>query len=155
MTWVAFLKKNSEAFDKFKVFKEMVENETNLKIKCLRSYNGGEFTSNDFEKFCEKHRIKRQFSTARTPQQNGVVARKNKIVQEMAKTMLNDSKVSDIVWKEAVHTAVHILNRGLLITNSDKTPYELWKDRPATINYFKVFGSKCYIKRNEEKLIPE
>jgi transposase InsO family protein len=76
MTWVGFLKKKSEAFDKFKVFKEMVENETDLKIKCLRSDNGGEFTSNDFEIFCEKHGIKRQFSTARTPQQNGVAERK-------------------------------------------------------------------------------
>jgi hypothetical protein len=93
MTWVSFLKKKSKAIDKFKVFKELVENETDLKIKCLQSDNGGDFTSNEFEKFCEMHGIKRQFLVARTPQQNGVAERKNRTVQEMARTMLNDSKL--------------------------------------------------------------
>ena len=67
MTWVTFLKENSEAFEKFKIFKEMVENETHMKIKCLRSENVGEFTSNEFDEFCEKHGIKRQFSAAKNP----------------------------------------------------------------------------------------
>ena len=48
MTWVTFLKEKSEAFEKFKIFKAKVENETNLKIKCLRLDNGGKFTSNEF-----------------------------------------------------------------------------------------------------------
>jgi transposase InsO family protein len=79
--------------------------------------------------FCEEHGIKRQFSAARTPQQNGVVERKNIIVQEMARTMLKDSKLGDIFWVQAVHTTIHILNRGMLRSNNDKTPYELWKGR--------------------------
>jgi transposase InsO family protein len=152
MTWVSFLKNKSEAIDKFKVFKELVENKTDLKIKCLRSDNGGEFTSNEFEKFCEMHGIKRQFSAARTPQHNGVAERKNRTVQEMERTMLNDSKLSYMFWREEVHIVVHILNKCFLRTNHDKTPYELWKGRPTTINYLKVFGSKCYIKRSEENL---
>ena len=52
---------------KFKSFKAIVENQANDKIKCLRSHNGGEFTSNEFNDFCEIHGIKRQFSTAKTP----------------------------------------------------------------------------------------
>ena len=67
MTWVAFLKEKSEAFEKFKTFKALVENEKNFKIKCLRSNNGGEFTSDDFNEFCETHGIKRQFSAVNTP----------------------------------------------------------------------------------------
>jgi hypothetical protein len=123
-----------------------------LKIKCLRSDNGGEFTSKEFMDFCGEHGIKRQFSVARTPQQNGVVERKNKTVQEMARTMLKDSKLSDIFWAQAVHTIVHILNRGMLRSNSDKTPYELWKGRLENVNHFRVFGSKCYIKREDGRL---
>jgi transposase InsO family protein len=73
MAWVCFLKEKSEALNKFKVFKILVENEIETKIKCLRSYNGGEFTSKEFDLFYETHGIKRQFSVARTPQENGIV----------------------------------------------------------------------------------
>jgi transposase InsO family protein len=70
----------------------MVENEMDSRIKCLRSDNGGEFTSKEFmDYYSNNHGIKRQFSVARTPQQNGVVERKNMTVQEMARTMLMDS----------------------------------------------------------------
>jgi transposase InsO family protein len=69
----------------------MVENEIDSKIKCLRSDNGGEFTSKEFIDYYSRHGIKRQFSVARTPQQNGVVERKNMTIQEMARTMLMDS----------------------------------------------------------------
>jgi transposase InsO family protein len=69
----------------------MVENEMDSKIKCLRSDNGGEFTSKEFMDYCSNHGIKRRFFVARTRQQNGVVERK-KIVQEMVQTMLMDSR---------------------------------------------------------------
>ena len=111
---------------KFKAFKALVENETNLKIKCLRSDNGGEFTANEFNEYCETHGIKRQFSTPKNPQQNGVVDRKNMTVQEETKTILNQAKLPDNYWREAIYTIVFIQNRGQLRVNSDKTPYELW-----------------------------
>ena len=111
MTWVTFLKEKLESFEKFKIFKEMVENETYMKIKCLRSDNGGQFTSNEFNEFCEIHGIKRQFSAAKNPEQNGVVERKNRTVQEEAKTMLNEAKLSDAYWKEVVYTTIDIINR--------------------------------------------
>jgi hypothetical protein len=72
--------------------------------------------------FRSEHGIKIQLSVARTPQQNRVVERKNKIVQEMARTMLMDSKLTDVFWVQAVHTAVHIQNRGIPTNNSDNTP---------------------------------
>jgi hypothetical protein len=152
MIVVFFLRKKSEAFKHFKIYKEMVETEMDLKIKCLRSENGGEFTSKEFMDLFGEHGIKRQFSAARTPQQNGVVERKNRTIQEMARTMLKDSKLSDIFWAQAVHTTVHILNRGMLRSNSDKTPYELWKGRLENVKHFRVFGSKCYIKREDGRL---
>ena len=67
MTWVCFLNKKSEIFECFKIFKEMVESETDLKIKKLRLDDGGEFTSNEFWNYCVEHGKKRKFSAARTP----------------------------------------------------------------------------------------
>ena len=118
------------------------------RIKCLRSDNG-EFTSNKFMDYCNNHGINKQFSIARTPQKNGVVERKNRTVQEMAWTMIMDSKLTDIFWTQEVHTSVHIQNRVMLRNNTDKTPYELWKGRPTNVKHFKVFGSKCCIKRED------
>ena len=139
MTWVTFLKEKLEAFEKIKIFKAMVENETHVKIKCLRYDNGGEFTSNEFNEFCETHGIKRQFSAAKNPQHNDVVERKNRTVQEAVKTILNEEKLSDAYWKEAVYAAVYILNRGQLRVNNEKTPYELWYGIPALVKYFRVW----------------
>jgi transposase InsO family protein len=152
MTWVCFLKEKSEAFEKFKAFKELAENETDLKIKCLRSDNGGEFTSNKFNEFCETHGIKRHFSAPRTPQQNGVVERKNRIVQEAIRTMLNEAKIQDIYRREEMYIVVYIHSKGKLRFNYDKTPYELWYGRTTLIKHFKVFGRKCYIKRDDDNL---
>jgi hypothetical protein len=87
-----------------------------------------------------------------TPQQNGVVERKNRIVQKMARTMLMDCKLTDIFWTQVVHTVVHIQNKVMLINNTDKTLYKLWKGRPANVDHFRVFGSKCYIKREDGRM---
>ena len=125
MVWVTFLKHKSEAFYRFKFFRKMVERETDLKLKILRLDSRGEFTSQEFIDYCEKHCIKRQYSTARTPQQNGVVERKNKTVKEMARTMLNEAKLPDKFWKEDFHIAVYILNRAQIRVRTTYTPYEL------------------------------
>ena len=71
MTWVAFLKEKSKAFDKFKIFKNRDENESSMKTKCLRSDSGEEFTSNDINIFCEANGIKRQLLALRTHERNG------------------------------------------------------------------------------------
>jgi hypothetical protein len=70
----------------------------------------------------------------------------------MARTMLMDSKLTDVFWTHAVHTTVHIQNRVMLRNNSDKTPYELWKGRPTNVKHFRVFGRKCYIKREDGRM---
>jgi hypothetical protein len=102
--------------------------------------------------FYGEHGIKRQFSTTWTPQQNGVVERKNITIHEMARTILKYFKLSDIFWAQVVHTTIHILNRGILRSNSDNTLYELWKGRLENVKHFRIFGSKCYIKREDGRL---
>ena len=88
-TWIYFLKKKSEVFDRFKEFKALVENQTEKKIKVLRTDNGGEFCSKEFEEFCKKCGIARQKTTTYTPQQNGVAERMNKTLMERARSMLS------------------------------------------------------------------
>jgi transposase InsO family protein len=112
MTWVTFLKEKYEEFEKFKAFKALVENKTDLKIKCLRSNRGGEFISNEFEEFFEFHGIKSHFSSARTSQQNGVVERKNRTIQDMDRTIFNEANLSNTFWRKASNTAVYIPNRA-------------------------------------------
>jgi hypothetical protein len=102
--------------------------------------------------YCSSHGIKRQFFVARKHQQNGVVERKNMTVQEMARTMLMDSKLIDMFWRQAVHTVVHIQNIVILRNNTDNTPYELWKGRPTNVKNFRVFERKCYIKREDGRM---
>jgi transposase InsO family protein len=87
-TWIYFLRKKSEVFDRFKEFKALVENQTEKQIKVLRTDNGGEFCGNEFEEFCKKCGIARQKTTPYTPQQNGVAERMNRMLMEKARCML-------------------------------------------------------------------
>jgi hypothetical protein len=81
-----------------------------------------------------------------------VVERKNIKVQEMDRTTLKDSKLSDIFLAQYVHTLVHILTIGMLRSNSYRTPYNLRKGRSTNVEHFRVFGRKCYIKREDGRL---
>ena len=89
---------------------------------------------------------------ARTPQQNGVAERMNRTVQKMARAILDYSETPDTFWGEAAHTAVKILDKAHVRVNIDKTPYQLWYGNPPTVKHFRFFGSKCFIKNNDEKI---
>eukprot|EP00253_Pinus_taeda_P011317 PITA_11317 len=121
-------------------------------IKCLRSDRGGEFTSNEFFDFCEEHGIRREFSTARNPQQNGVAERMNRTIQQMARAMLDEFETPATFWGEAAYAVVVILNKTNVRVNNTQTPHELWYGETPSIKHFKIFGSKCYIKNTDEHL---
>ncbi|KAH9656139.1 hypothetical protein KPL70_022564 [Citrus sinensis] len=151
-TWVLFLANKDDALDAFKVLCKKLQNEKGHGIVCIRSDHGGEFENHAFESFCNNLGIDHQFSSPRTPQQNGVVERKNRSIQEMARTMLNENALPKYFWAEAVNTACYVLNRVLIRPNLNKTPYELWKDRKPNIGYFKVFGCKCFVLNTKDNL---
>ncbi|GKA07094.1 ribonuclease H-like domain-containing protein [Tanacetum coccineum] len=92
---------------------------------------------------CEIKGIKREFSVARTPQQNGVAERKNRTLIEVARTMLVDFKLPTTFWAEAVNTACYVLNRVLVIKPHNKTPYELIRGRNSLIDFMKPF--RCLV----------
>ena len=105
-----------------------------------------------FETYCNSVGISHEFLTPRTPQQNGVVERKNRVLQEMAQVMLISNNVPRNLWAEAVNTACNIGNRVLLRLETRNTSYELWKDKRPNVSYFHIFGSKCYILNNQDQL---
>ena len=80
------------------------------------------------------------FSCPRTPQQNGVVERKTITLQEMARTMINETNVAKIFWAEEINTTCYIQNRLSIRPILEKTPYALWKNRKPNISYFHPFG---------------
>ncbi|BBG96481.1 transposable element gene [Prunus dulcis] len=123
----------------------MVELQSGFKVKCLRSDRGGEFTSSEFSKLCEEGGIQRQLTTTYTPQQNGVVERKNRTVVEMAKAMLHEKNMPYSLWAEAVHTAVYLLNRSPTKALENITLFEAYSGRKPGIGHLKVFGSLCYV----------
>jgi len=151
-TWVLFLKHKDEAFEAFKTFCILVQNEKESKIISVKSDHEGEFENALFKKFFDEKGISHNFSCARTPQQNGVVERKNRTLQEMARTMTSASNVEKYFWAEAINTSCYIINRVSIRKILNKTPYELWKNRKSNISYFHIFGCYCYILNDKENL---
>jgi hypothetical protein len=154
-TWIYFLRKKSEVFDKFKEFKALVENQTEKKIKVLRTDNGGEFYGNEFEEFCKKCGIARKKTIAYTPQQNGVAERMNKTLMEKSRSMLSGVELGQEFWAEAVGTTCYLVNRSPSSALDDKTPHEVWTGKKPSLQHLRVFGCDAYVhvpKENRSKL---
>ncbi|GJV98692.1 ribonuclease H-like domain-containing protein [Tanacetum coccineum] len=112
----------------------------------------GEFKNHAMNEFCAKKGIKREFSVARTPQQNGVAERKNMTLIEAARTMLADSLLPIPFWAEAVNTACYVLNRVLVTKPQNKTPYELLIGNSPSISFMRPFGCPLTILNTLDSL---
>ena len=121
-----------------------LKNEKSSKIVSIRSDHGVEFQNEKFEHFCEKHGINHNFSAPRTPQQNGVVERKNRSLEELARTMLNENSPPKYFWADVVNTACYVLNRVLIRSILKKTPYELFKGRRPVLSHLKVYSHQFF-----------
>ena len=104
------------------------------------------------ESFCTRSGISQEFSIPITPQQNGVVERKNRVIQEMARAMLHNKDVARNLWREAINTTCQMVNRVYFRPGTKKTPYELWKGRKPNVKYFRIFGSTCFILKDRENV---
>ncbi|GJY92967.1 putative ribonuclease H-like domain-containing protein [Tanacetum coccineum] len=105
-----------------------------------RCDNETEFKNKEMNQFCERKGIKREFSVARTPQQNEVAKRKNRTLIKAARTMLADSKLPTTFWAEAINTACYVQNRVLVIKPHNKTLYELFLGRKPALGFMRPFG---------------
>jgi hypothetical protein len=136
---------NPQTQETLKGFLRWAQNEFGLRIKKIRSDNGTKFKNSQIEGFLEEEGIKHEFSSPYTPQQNGVVERKNRTLLDMARTMLDEYKTPDRFWAEAINTACYSINRLYLHRILKKTSYELLTGKKPNVSYFRVFGSKCFI----------
>ncbi|GJX30164.1 retrovirus-related pol polyprotein from transposon TNT 1-94 [Tanacetum coccineum] len=152
-TWTRFLKDKTEAFDQFEIFSKKIQNQLGCTIVSIRTDHGREFDNEvQFGEFCNANGITHNFSAPRTPQSNGVVERINRTLQEMSRTMLNEQSLPQKFWCNAVDTSTYILNRILIRAILGKTPYEILRGRKPTLDYFRVFGSKCFILNTKDYL---
>ncbi|GJW92568.1 retrovirus-related pol polyprotein from transposon TNT 1-94 [Tanacetum coccineum] len=151
-TWVYFLHSKDKTPEIIKKFIAQAQLNYKGKVCKIRTDNGTEFKNATLEAHYEKLGIMQQFSTARRPQQNGVVERSNLTLVEAARTMLIFSRLPEFLWAKAVATTFFTQNRSIIDPQHNKTPYELLRGRKPNVEYFHVFGSLCYPTNDRDDL---
>ncbi|GKB49353.1 putative ribonuclease H-like domain-containing protein [Tanacetum coccineum] len=154
-TWVFFLATKDETSGILKSFITGIENLVDHKVKVIRCDNGTEFKNREMNQFCEMKGILRQFSVARTPQQNGVAERRNRTLIEAARTMLADSKLPTTFWAESINTSCYVQNR-VLVNGLIKRPnvletrlkYLSMGKSPILVSFIGVLqvNTACYVQ---------
>jgi hypothetical protein len=145
--WVELLKTKDQAFESFKKIQTAAEMESGLKLRAFRTDRGGEFNSGVFTVYCNAHGIKHNTTAPYTPQQNGVVERRNQSVVEMARCLLKSKQVPGCFWGEAVMVAVYLLNRAPTKSLNNVTPYEAWYGKKPSVRHLRTFGCVAYAKK--------
>ncbi|GJY86423.1 retrovirus-related pol polyprotein from transposon TNT 1-94 [Tanacetum coccineum] len=142
-TWVFFLATKDKTSEILKNFIKEIENLVDKKVKIIRCDNGTEFKNKVMDDFCREKGIKRKYSVARTPQQNGMAERRNRTLIEATRTMLADSKLPTTFWAEAVSIAFYVQNRVLVVMPHNKTPYEFFRGFKPALSFMRPFG--CHV----------
>ena len=143
-TWVYFLRTKDQAPSMIVTFLTKIQVQLRNTVRIVRSDNGTEFKNQTLRDYFEKVGIVHQTSIARTPEQNGVVERRNRTLVEAARTMLINAQLPDYLWAEAVSTACYTQNRCMINKRHKRTPYELVHKRKPNIQHLHVFGALCY-----------
>ncbi|KAI3772514.1 hypothetical protein L6452_03700 [Arctium lappa] len=121
-------------------------------VRSVRSDNDTEFRNSTLDVFFNDKGISQNFAAGRTPQQNGVVERKNKTLCEVARSMLSESNLPTYFWAEAFNTTCFTQNRSIIVKRHNKTSYEVFYGRKSNISFLHVFGCVCFILNDREHL---
>ena len=142
---VYFLKHKSEVLSKFKEFESIVTNESGERIVRLRTDNGGEYVSTDFQEYLKSKGIQHELTVPYSPQQNGIAERMNRTLMESARSMMLHANLPNRFWAEAIATAAYLRNRSATAALEDGvTPYEKWHDRKPNLKHLRVFGCAAF-----------
>nr|GFC07066.1 retrovirus-related Pol polyprotein from transposon TNT 1-94 [Tanacetum cinerariifolium] len=151
-TWVKFLRSKDETPTFIIKFLKMIQVQLNVRVRRIRTDNGTEFVNQTLRDYYEEVGISHETSVARSPQQNGVVERRNRTLIEAACTMLIYAQASLFLWAEAVATACFTQNQSIIRLRHGKTLYELLHSKLSDLSFFHVFGALCYTTNNSENL---
>ena len=145
--WIYFLKtkESEEVLSKFKEFKAQVKNLSGKRIKILRSDNGGEYTSTEFNDFCKEAGIRRELTVPYNPQQNGVAERNNRTIVEASKAMIHDQILPMFLWAKASKTVVYVQNRCPHKILKNMTLEEAFIGVKPKVGHLCIFGCPVYI----------
>jgi transposase InsO family protein len=147
------LQEKSQTQETLKRFLRRAQNEFRLRIKKIRSDNGTEFKNSQIKGFLEEEGIKHEFSSPYTPQQNGVVERKNGTLLDMARTMLDEYKTPDLFWAEAINTACYSINRLYLHRILKKISYELLTGKKPNVLYLESLVANALFLLKEVEVL--
>ncbi|KAK8564635.1 hypothetical protein V6N12_058218 [Hibiscus sabdariffa] len=143
--YIYLMRHKSEALERFKEFKNEVQNQHGKSIKALRSDRGGEYLSQDFDELLKECGIVSQLTPPGMPQWNGVSERRNRTLLDMVRSMMSHSDLSISFWGHALETAAFTLNcvpsKSVL-----KTPYEIWIGKRPSMSFMKIWGCQAYVK---------
>ena len=142
--WVYVLKRKSEVFERFLEWKALVEKSSGHKLKILRTDNGGEYTSSEFQSILKKEGIKHELTVPKTPEQNGVSERMNRTLIEMVRSMMSDARLPQRFWAETLSTAVYLRNRSPTKAVVGLTPFEAWTGEKPKFENLRRFGCAAY-----------
>lgn len=144
--WLTLLTTKDQAATAIKQFKAGAEVETGRKLRLLRTDRGGEFTVATFPAYCADEGVGRQLTAPYSPQQNGVVERRNQTIIATARSMMKAMVVPARFWGEAVSTAVYLLNRSPTKSVDGRTPFEVWHGYKPDVSYLRVFRCVVHVK---------
>uniref|UniRef100_A0ACD5U8P7 Uncharacterized protein n=1 Tax=Avena sativa TaxID=4498 RepID=A0ACD5U8P7_AVESA len=150
--WLTLLKTKGEAAAAIRRFQAEAQKESKRPLRVLRTDRGGEFTATEFADWCSAHDITRHLTAPYSPQQNGVVERRNQTIVGATRCMLKAMNVPAEFWGEAATAAVFILNRSMTKSLEGKTPYAGWHGSKPAVHYLRVFGCTAYAKETRPGL---
>nr|GEY41270.1 retrovirus-related Pol polyprotein from transposon TNT 1-94 [Tanacetum cinerariifolium] len=151
-TWVHFLRSKDETPEVIIKFLKRITVLLQSPVIVIRTDNGTEFKNHVLEEYFDTVGISHQMSSVQTPQQNGVVERRNRTLVEAARTMLIFFRAPLFLWAEAIAIACFTQNRSIIQPRFNKTPYELINGRKPDISFLHVFGALCYPKNDREDI---
>ena len=150
--WVAMLCSKDRVADAIKEIKARAEVESGQKLGALRTDPGGEFTTHEFAEYCAGEGIHRQRTAPYSPQQNGVVERRNGTVVTAARSKLKAKGLPGRLWGEAVATAVYLLNRCPTKSVEGMTPFQAWHGKKPAVHHLRIFGCIAHVRNTSPHL---